>query len=86
LFEYAFEMEVVVMADLIEVRSEQEQPAHFLWRDRVYAVREVLGHWTGGLEVWRVQASPGRCFDADVYDLSFDRAAGRWTLTSTTNA
>lgn len=74
------------MADLIEVRGGQEQPTHFLWRDRIYAVRAVLGHWTGGLEVWRVTASPGRCFDADVYDLSFDRAAGRWTLTSTTNA
>ena len=73
-------------ADPIEVRGGQEQPTHFLWRDRVYAVREVLGHWTDGREVWRVQASPGRCFDADVYDLSFDRAEGRWTLTSTTAA
>jgi hypothetical protein len=43
----------------------------------------VLGHWTGGCEVWRVQASPGRCFASDVYDLSLDRAAGRWTLTRT---
>ena len=70
-------------ADLIEVRGGQEQPTHFLWQDRIYAVREVLGHWTGGREVWRVQASPGRCFAADVYDLSLDRAAGRWTLTRT---
>lgn len=70
-------------ADLIEVRGGQEQPTHFLWQDRIYAVREVLGHWTGLCEVWRVQASPGRCFAADVYDLSLDRAAGRWTLTRT---
>ncbi|WP_370151045.1 DUF6504 family protein [Streptacidiphilus sp. EB129] len=79
--------EVIAMrSDLIEVRGDPGQPTHFLWRDRVYAVREVLGRSNGaGHEVWRVQASPGRCFDAGVYDLSFDRAAGRWTLTSTTD-
>lgn len=104
-------------ADLIEVRGAVAPgaagptaalPTHFLWRDRVYAVREVLGHWkesgawweearravaasTARLgdpterEVWRVEASPGRCFAPGVYDLSFDRFAGRWTLTSTTD-
>ncbi|MEY9963717.1 hypothetical protein ABIA33_001750 [Streptacidiphilus sp. MAP12-16] len=96
-------------ADLVEVRGGQDQPTHFLWRDRIYAVREVLGHWiesgawrgearavpvapavpaavdAAEREVWRVEASPGRCFAAGVYDLSFDRAAGRWTLTSTTD-
>ncbi|MBF9071000.1 DUF6504 family protein [Streptacidiphilus fuscans] len=107
-------------ADLVEVRGGTGLPTHFLWRDKVYAVREVLGHWkesgawweeartasfpavhasasgSAGTaaarpldrterEVWRVEASPGRCFAPGVYDLSFDRSADRWTLTSTTD-
>ena len=31
-------------------------------------------------EVWRVEASPGRAFGTGVYDVSFDWAAGGWTL------
>ncbi|MEY9843496.1 DUF6504 family protein [Streptacidiphilus sp. MAP5-3] len=108
-------------ADLVEVRGGTGLPTHFLWRDKVYAVREVLGHWkesgawweearkasasghssasasaSAGMaagrpldrterEVWRVEASPGRCFALGVYDLSFDRSTDRWTLTSTTD-
>ena len=103
-------------ADLIEVRGGTVPgaaglPTHFLWRDRVYAVREVLGHWKESgawweearraaaaertrrltlgdpteREVWRVEASPGRCFAPGVYDLTFDRGTDRWTLTSTTD-
>jgi hypothetical protein len=105
-------------ADPIEVRGPGsggtagagEQPTHFLWRDRVYAVREVLGHWresgpwweavraapqqgvreTGVLdttdrEVWRVEASRGRCYAPGVYELSLDRTAGRWTLRGSTD-
>jgi len=104
-------------------------PTHFLWHDRVYTVREVLGHWresgpwweavratppirqepaaasgstaasgptasrstalaaldTTEREVWRVEASRGRCYPPGVYDLSLDRAAGRWTLSRTTD-
>jgi hypothetical protein len=100
-------------ADLVEVRGGTGLPTHFLWRDKVYAVREVLGHWKESgawweearraaapayasasagrpldrteREVWRVEASPGRCFTPGVYDLSFDRSTDRWTLTSTTD-
>jgi hypothetical protein len=32
-------------ADPVEVRGTGDRPTHFLWRDRIYAVREVLGHW-----------------------------------------
>lgn len=95
-------------ADLIEVRGGTGLPTHFLWHDKVYAVREVLGHWKESgawweevrsaaqatriagqaldrteREVWRVEASPGRCFAPGVYDLTFDRGTDRWTLTST---
>lgn len=31
-------------------------------------------------EVWRVEASRGRAFGTGVYDVSFDWAAGGWTL------
>jgi hypothetical protein len=31
-------------------------------------------------EVWRVEASRGRSFGTGVYDVSFDWAAGGWTL------
>lgn len=34
-------------------------------------------------EVWRVEASAGRVHGAGVYDLSFDWAAGGWTLLRT---
>jgi len=34
----------------------------------------------GEREVWRVEASPGRAFGSGVYDVSFDWAAGGWTL------
>ncbi|WP_037577311.1 DUF6504 family protein [Phaeacidiphilus oryzae] len=89
-------------ADPVEVRGEGGpggRPTHFLWRDRVYAVREVLGHWREGgawwdapaqaapapldaaeREVWRVEASRGRCYAPGVYELSLDRAGRRWTL------
>src|SRR5581483_10494144 len=54
-------------ADPIEVRGPGsggtagagEQPTHFLWRDRVYAVREVLGHWRESGPWWEaVRAAP----------------------------
>jgi hypothetical protein len=102
-------------ADPIEVRGVGSvgsagaggQPTHFLWRDRVYAVREVLAHWREGgpwweavraappppggaldateREVWRVEASRGRCYAPGVYELSLDRSAGRWTLRGRTD-
>lgn len=31
-------------------------------------------------EVWRVEASPGRAAGSGVYDVTFDWAAGGWTL------
>lgn len=95
-------------ADPVEVRGEGGpggRPTHFLWQDRVYTVREVLGHWREGgawwdapvaaapassvapalldateCEVWRVEASRGRCYPPGVYELSLDRSGGRWTL------
>lgn len=78
----------------VEVRRRDDRPTEFLWRNRFYAVREVLAHWVetttwwqptahpaeGEREVWRVEASAGRAAGSGIYDLSFDWAAGRWSL------
>ncbi len=86
----------------VEVRRADESPAQFLWRGRLYLVREVLARWVEiapwwraeadgtdaavGLpddrerEVWRVEAAAGARAATGVYDLSFDWAAGAWSL------
>jgi hypothetical protein len=40
-------------ADRVEVLRRNEEPAHFLWRSRLYVVRGVLGHWVETGEWWR---------------------------------
>lgn len=68
----------------IEVRSESSGPVAFIWRERLYAVREIFGCWREkdewwlregvrlreGFErqVWRVEA--GRLAGAGVFDLA----------------
>ena len=44
-------------ADLVEVRRRDEVPEQFLWRNRLYQVREVLGHWVESGAWWR--SAPG---------------------------
>lgn len=39
--------------DPVEVRSERDVPAQFLWRGRLYLVREVLARWTESGQWWR---------------------------------
>jgi hypothetical protein len=47
-------------ADPVEVRRTDTgagpEPAQFLWRDRLYVVREVLARWTEAGGWWRVPA------------------------------
>lgn len=50
--------------DVVEVRSRQagavalvEEPEVFLWRGRLYRVREVLGHWHERRSWWTEQAA-----------------------------
>lgn len=63
-----------------------ERPEQFLWRGRLWQVREVLAHWRDEHDVWRVAAARGRAVAAvddpgvGVFDLVFDRRAGRWCL------
>ncbi|MGN6522350.1 MAG: DUF6504 family protein [Actinomycetes bacterium] len=81
-------------AEVIEVRRGDEAPAQFLWRGRLYVVREVLSHWFEAppwwqdgaaaaaldRELWRVEASAGRAAGSGVYDVAFDWASGQWSL------
>ncbi len=96
-------------SDPIEVRSQGRTvggtdvlggsappPQAFVWRGRLYVVRQVIGHWrerrpwwrealdpvpgqpvgiaiaSRELQVWRVEASPGRVHGSGVFDLVHD--------------
>lgn len=39
--------------DPVEVRRRDDEPAQFLWRGRLYVVREVLARWTEAGGWWR---------------------------------
>ncbi len=81
----------------IEVKA-AATPQAFLWRGRLFVVREVLGRWqerrqwwrAGGGEaatdrerqVWRVEASAGRGARTGVFDLGLDGPDG-WLLLRT---
>lgn len=39
--------------DPVEVRRADDEPAQFLWRGRLYVVREVLARWTEAGGWWR---------------------------------
>jgi hypothetical protein len=76
--------------------DEADAPEEFLWEGQVHRVRAVLTHRAApeavsvpagataevdAGEVWRVRASAGRHGYRGVFDLRFDWAAGRWTVT-----
>lgn len=84
----------------VEVRSGLvggiEGPAQFLWRRRLYLVRDVLGFWVessswwragdGGCaerQVWRVEAGRGRQASRVVADLALDPVDAQWLLLRT---
>ena len=43
-------------ADAVEVARRDDEPAQFLWRGRLYVVREVLARWTESGGWWRSAA------------------------------
>ena len=43
-------------ADAVEVQRRDDEPAQFLWRGRLYVVREVLARWTESGGWWRSAA------------------------------
>ncbi len=83
----------------VEVRSGTvsgiEGPAQFLWRHRLYLVRDVLGFWvessswwrTGSgfaeRQVWRVEAGRGRHVSRVVADLAMNPVDDTWLLLRT---
>lgn len=75
----------------IEVWTRDGDPAQFVWRDRLYVVRQVLDHWVvarewwkvsaddpGERRFWRLEASPAQ--QVGTYELRFDTASGGWLL------
>lgn len=44
-------------ADTIEVRRHDDAPEQFLWRDRLYVVREVLAHWVESGRWWSASSA-----------------------------
>ncbi len=66
-----------LLADAVQVARHDDLPAQFLWRGRLYVVREVLARWTESGGWWRratVQAlSSG---DATAPDVGADVGAG----------
>ncbi len=42
--------------DVVEVQRRDDEPAQFLWRGRLYVVREVLARWTESGGWWRTAA------------------------------
>jgi hypothetical protein len=55
--------------DQVEVRRRDEDPAEFLWRGRLYLVREVLAHWVETGSWWQAATTSGSAA------LSLDSAA-----------
>lgn len=43
-------------ADAVEVQRRDDEPVQFLWRGRLYVVREVLARWTESGRWWRTAA------------------------------
>lgn len=43
-------------ADAVEVARRDDEPTQFLWRGRLYVVREVLARWTESGGWWRSAA------------------------------
>lgn len=85
-------------ADPVEVRTRPEAsgpvPEQFLWRGRLYLVREVLTCWTATgawwrdpdteQQWWRVEADSGRLAALSggrgTYDLCFSWTTSTWTV------
>jgi hypothetical protein len=44
----------------VDVRRRDDAPAQFLWRGRVYVVRDVLAHWVESRPWWLLAEPAGR--------------------------
>ncbi len=68
-------------------RGELEGPEQFLWRGRLWKVRDVIAHdRLAEREVWRVAAGRGLVAVGEgggIFDLVFDCSRGSWQLVRT---
>ena len=79
-----------IRGEPVEVWLRHGRPARFIWRGRMYTVLFVLDQRTvpgsvescaqGGRQCWRVEATPLRAVPATTFDLCYDAAAERWSL------
>jgi hypothetical protein len=64
--------------DPVDVRRRDDVPAEFLWRGRLYVVRDVLAHWIETGAWWRAAAARaayvGTATDGGGSDLASDAA------------
>ncbi|MDX6320994.1 MAG: hypothetical protein QOF52_852 [Propionibacteriaceae bacterium] len=67
-----------------EPSSDLEAPARFLWRDRLWVVRDILARRVqADVGVWQVVAANGAAGPQGVYELAEPANGGPWRLSST---
>ena len=80
-----------IRGEPVEVWQRDGKPARFVWRGRIYTVLFVRDKRTvpepaedsaepGNRECWLVEATPERAVPASIFELCYDAAAERWTL------
>ncbi len=80
-----------IRGEPVEVWQRHGKPARFVWRGRIYTVLFVRDRRTvpepaedsgepGNRECWLVEATPERAVPASIFELCYDAAAERWTL------
>ena len=80
-----------IRGEPVEVWQRHGKPVRFVWRGRIYTVLFVRDKRTvpepaedgaepGNRECWLVEATPERAVPASIFELCYDAAAERWTL------
>jgi hypothetical protein len=68
-------------ADLVEVRTRTEAagpvPEQFLWRGRLYVVREVLARWTSAGAWWKESGATAELDDRELQWWRVEADSGR---------
>jgi hypothetical protein len=67
----------VLPGDDLRPEGEREGPAQFLWRDRLYVVRAVLGSWAESRAWWRSLGPQRGVQAADLEVWRVEAARGR---------
>jgi hypothetical protein len=75
-----------IRGEPVEVWLRHDRPARFVWRGRMYTVlfvldkRTLAGPGEQNCECWQVEATPVRAVPATTFELCYDAAAKRWSL------